>query len=173
MTRPRLIALFTFAILLILGAGAYLLLTSSSKQIPNQENRANESAVPTTAPDSNQVESENEASTSRDAAFFDVDIPETLVGEHSGSALLLNSGLEFPEARFSATEGLRFELEASGFDLALLADESLAIEENTYPQLRFVMGGTISEVATKEFVLSLGDFTPEFYVLDLDRKSVV
>ena len=173
MSRSQLTALLTFVILLVLGAGAYFVLAGNVSSKPNVEDTATETNSSTT-PTNNESAGEDEALDAQPATdFIETNIPETLVGEHEGSALLLNAGLEFPEATFAATEGLRFQLEASGFDLALLADESLAIEENTYPRLRFVMGGTVSEVATKDFVLSLSDFTPEFYVLDLDGEEAV
>ena len=169
MSRAQLTALLTFLLLLVLGAGAYYLFTTDTAQNDPSDTSLESSEETTPAPD--QSSSESSAADETSPLFVNERIPGLIVGESTGRARLINAGLEFPQAEFTATEALQFQLTASGFDLALLADESLAIEEGVYPRLRFVMGGRISEVATREFTLTLSDFTPEFYVAGAEGQE--
>ena len=163
MSRVQLTALLTFVLLLILGGAAYYLFSEDGTR-NNRSNTSVETREDTTSAPNLPASEPSTASGETSPLFVNERIPDLIVGESTGRARLINAGLEFPQAEFTATEALQFQLTASGFDLALLADESLAIEEGVYPQLRFVMGGRISEVATSEFTLTLSDFTPEFYV---------
>jgi hypothetical protein len=110
-----------------------------------------------------EIEQDKTKNTSK--SYITTDILKTIVGNSKGSATVLNSSLDFPVAIMDTQPTNDFTLTTKDFDLKILNDKDLTIENETYPKLMFVIGGFITEQSNEKFV-TINTFTPEFYIQD-------
>lgn len=89
---------------------------------------------------------------------------QALVGEKEGTASLLLSTLTFPESVMTTGADQTFTLESKGFDLAILGNESLAIEQGVYPLAQVAVEGEVM-MTNGNVNLKVESLTPSFYVL--------
>ena len=175
----KLLSLLSALIIIILGVWGFTSLMDSN----NDEDDKNDSSTSTSMVDTDDSDDEDPLSSAidsvvdndvvdgttdaLDSATSSLDaasLLESLVGEKSGVSSLLLSTLTFPESVMTTNADQTFTLEAKGFDLAILGNESLAVEQGVYPLVRASVGGDIM-ATTGNVNLNVTSLTPSFYVL--------
>ncbi len=95
---------------------------------------------------------------------------QRVTGINEGVAVAIQSSLSFPQSTLEITEDQTFNLNAGGFDLALLGNKNLAIEEGIYPQAKIIASGQL-EIDGGDAFMNIDTLTPEFYIVDGDGQE--
>lgn len=96
----------------------------------------------------------------------------TITGLREGVSTAIQPIVTFPNSTLEITASQTFQLNAAGFDLALLGNDSLAIEEGVFPEARIIASGQI-EIDGIDAFMNIDTLTPEFYVVDNNGEEQV
>lgn len=162
---------------LFVGIIGFVVLQESDNDDASSDNDSNDSSLVTETGDStiDPFTSGLAGETSMPADDFDFDAAqrqlavlentlELITGETTGTAIILDPVFEFNNSTLVIDqETLSFDLDASGFDIAQLGDNSLAIEEDVYPKMQLVLSGILIQDGGDLFA-EVDSFAPVFYV---------
>ena len=115
--------------------------------------------------------SENDAVEDEDTTSSEGTPLAALVGEQSGTATLLLSSLNFPEATMTTDASGMFTLDASGLNLELLGNPELQIEDQ-YPVVQVVANGMAKPSEDGSVTFEVTSLTPSFYLTSPDGSRV-
>ncbi|MEM1311884.1 MAG: hypothetical protein AAGF07_00260 [Patescibacteria group bacterium] len=102
-------------------------------------------------------------------------VQPTLNGEYVGvKSSFLNSNIQFPESRLSISNDTSFTYTGSGFDLGILNNPALAVN-NQYPTVNAVMFGSFISDSEQTMQITINKIETEFFlngtVVESDVRS--
>jgi hypothetical protein len=173
--KKSFIPLLIFVVLLGTGSVAYLAYAQTKKSDTKPQTNAVEtvSKVVDKEPETPKQYTQNsklsnipisEDELSEKATIITEYLP-ALIGNTKGNSIILQSSFVFPITSLNILESKQVEINADGFDLGLLNNKDLEIEEGVYPQMSIIMSGVIVE-KEGELTMTIDSLSPEFHTKD-------